>query len=219
MLTVLADFRTEQLGESALVIDAGPDAASLSAHLESLELSGVVDVVPAFDKVAVYFDSVEADTGQFRQILADFVPTVSRLGKHHVVPVCYVQGEDLGQVLAELSLSFEELVALHSGRTYDCKAIGFCPGFPYLGWLDDKISGLGRLESPRLRVAPGSVAIVGRMTGVYPLLRPGGWRLVGRTPLTLVDPDDSYFPIKVGDSVEFRPINEADFGALVGERL
>lgn len=178
----------------------------------------MVDVVPAFDSVAVYFDgpSSESVVQDAVEIYRDSDEPPPRT---HVVPVCYEAGPDIGEVCAALGLSREEFIARHAFRPYPCRGIGFCPGFAYLGWLDEALDKLGRRESPRLRVEAGSVAIAGRMTAIYPLDRPGGWWLVGRTPLTLADVEEGYFPIAVGDLVEFRPISVPELVARSGERL
>ena len=111
------------------------------------------------------------------------------------------------------------MIALHSGTEYTVYAIGFCPGFPYLGYLPEALCGVPRLPSPRLRVPPGSVGLTGRQTGIYPLPRPGGWNLIGRTPLILVDPAAGYFPLRVGDRVHFHRIGEAEYRRREGDRL
>jgi inhibitor of KinA len=98
-------------------------------------------------------------------------------------------------------------------------AVGFVPGFPYLGYLPPELCGVGRLGSPRLRVEAGSVGLTGRQTGVYPLPRPGGWNLIGRTPLVLVDVAAGFFPLRVGDRVQFARIDERRYRELEGERL
>jgi inhibitor of KinA len=92
------------------------------------------------------------------------------------------------------------------------------PGFPYLGYLPAELCGVGRLPSPRTRVEPGSVGLTGRQTGIYPLPRPGGWNLIGRTPLTIVDVAAGFFPLRVGDRVQFARIDEKRFAELEGER-
>src|SRR5205807_4427751 len=98
-------------------------------------------------------------------------------------------------------------------------AIGFCPGFPYLGYLPASLSDVPRLPVPRLRVEAGSVGLTGRQTGIYTEARPGGWNLIGRTPLQLVDVADGYFPLRTGDRVRFTRIDEAEFRRLLGQRL
>src|SRR5207244_10203223 len=94
-----------------------------------------------------------------------------------------------------------DVIRLHTATPYTVYAIGFVPGFPYLGYLPPELCGVGRLPSPRVRVEPGSVGLTGRQTGIYPLARPGGWNLIGRTPLTVVDVADGFFPLRVGDAV------------------
>src|SRR5207245_10118109 len=116
-------------------------------------------------------------------------------------------------------LSPADVIARHSAAEYTVYAIGFCPGFPYLGYLPAELSGVPRLSAPRPRVEPGSVGLTGRQTGLYPLARPGGWNLIGRTPLTIVNVRDGYFPLRVGDRVRFERIDEKQFRELEGERL
>ncbi len=98
-------------------------------------------------------------------------------------------------------------------------AIGFCPGFPYLGYLAQALSGVPRLDQPRPKVDAGSVGITGRQTGIYTEARPGGWNIIGRTPLELVNVADSYFPLKAGDRVRFRRIDALEFEQFRGQRL
>jgi inhibitor of KinA len=139
--------------------------------------------------------------------------------KRHIVPVCYEMGADLGPAANALGMSSERLINLHLSSDYQCYAVGFSPGFAYLGYLAHEIATLPRLPAPRTRVPPGSVGITGRQTAVYPSATPGGWNLIGRCPLTLVDQADNYFPIEAGDRVEFRRIDGAEFESLAGERL
>ena len=111
------------------------------------------------------------------------------------------------------------MIRCHAGTDYVVYAIGFCPGFPYLGYLPPELCGVPRLPAPRLRVEAGSVGLTGRQTGIYTQARPGGWNLVGRTPLVLVDVADGYFPLRTGDRVQFERIDEAEFQRLQGQRL
>jgi inhibitor of KinA len=108
---------------------------------------------------------------------------------------------------------------LHTEAEYTVYAIGFCPGFPYLGYLPATLSGVPRLPGPRLRVEAGSVGLTGRQTGIYTMVRPGGWNLIGLTPLQLVDVADNYFPLRTGDRVRFERIDEAQYRQLFGERI
>ena len=128
-------------------------------------------------------------------------------------------GRDLDRVAARVGLSTEQVIALHTATIYTVYAIGFCPGFPYLGYLPQQLRGVPRLESPRIRVEAGSVGLTGRQTGIYPEPRPGGWNLIGRTPITMVDVSDGYFPLKTGDRVQFVRISALTFPNLLGRRL
>jgi inhibitor of KinA len=126
---------------------------------------------------------------------------------------------DLPRVCEHTGLSADEVIRLHTAAAYTVYAIGFVPGFPYLGYLPPELCGVGRLPSPRLGVESGSVGLTGRQTGIYPLPRPGGWNLIGRTPLTIVDVADGFFPLRVGDRVRFERIDERRYRELEGERL
>jgi KipI family sensor histidine kinase inhibitor len=116
-------------------------------------------------------------------------------------------------------LSETDVIAHHAGHEYRVFAIGFLPGFPYAGYLPPALSGLPRRESPRAEVPAGSVAIAGRQTGVYPESSPGGWHLLGRTPVRIVDLDRGFFPIRAGDRIRFDPIGPAEFEARRREPL
>jgi KipI family sensor histidine kinase inhibitor len=111
------------------------------------------------------------------------------------------------------------VIDLHSRTTYDVFAIGFQPGFPYAGYLPEPLDRLPRRAEPRLRVPSGSVAIAAGQTGVYPAELPGGWNLIGRTPLSIVDVAAGRFPIRAGDRLAFTPIDAAEFARRLGEPL
>src|SRR5262249_43370229 len=131
-------------------------------------------------------------------------------GRLHRIPCCYDFQLDLNRVAACTGQSAEEVVRLHAATEYTVYAIGFCPGFPYLGYLPPALCGVPRLDAPRLRVEAGSVGLTGRQTGIYTEPRPGGWNLIGRTPLDLVHVADGYFPLRTGDRVRFEPITAAE---------
>lgn len=136
-----------------------------------------------------------------------------------VVPVCY--GGEFGPDLAELAerrgMTPEEAATLHAEAEYRVAMIGFLPGFPYLAGLPERLAS-PRKEAPRPRVPPGAVGIGGLYTGIYPVASPGGWHWIGRTPLSLFDPDRTPpCRLRVGDRVRFRPISEEEFRAAAGE--
>ena len=196
-------------------------AVRWAAAVRALAPPWLLDVVQAYTTVAVFHDpartGVREAMAQLATVQAD--ERGAPPGRLHVVPCCYALGPDLAAVAAHAGLSPEEAARLHASIEYDVHAIGFCPGFPYLGYLPSALSGMPRRESPRLRVEPGSVGLTGRQTGIYTEPRPGGWRLIGRTPLVLVDVADGYFPLRTGDRVRFRSITELEFDRLKGQRL
>jgi len=215
---ILATMRLEPLGERAYLMSDLPAAAPLVARaLEAAALEGVLEIVPSYETVGLYVDPDRFHPDAVPETYPGLESTAS--GTLHVIPACYELGEDLPAAAEALGLTSGEVAALHAGSVYLCAAIGFCPGFPYLGPLPDELSGLGRHADPRTRVPRGSVAITGRQTGIYTLERPGGWWLIGRTPLELVHVEDAYFPIAPGDSVRFEPIGAAEYENLLGRRL
>jgi inhibitor of KinA len=215
----------QPLGDRAVQVSCVNEGAALSwaAVVRRLAPPWLVEVVQAYTTVAVYFDLDRINyraasdwlRAEIRRTPSSDV-TDSRL--HHI-PCCYERQLDLERVARQTKLAAAVVIRLHTATEYTVYAIGFCPGFPYLGYLPEALCGVPRLESPRLRVEPGSVGVTGRQTGIYTEARPGGWNLIGRTPLCLVDVADGYFPLRTGDRVRFVAIDEATFRELEGRRL
>lgn len=182
----------------------------------------LVDVVAAYFSVAVYFDlgrvtyheAVEKCRG-----LAPEEASAPGAGRVHEIPCCYDFGLDLDRIAGFVGISPAEVVALHASAVYTVYAIGFCPGFPYLGYLPEALQDVPRLPSPRVRVEPGSVGMTGKQTGIYTEARPGGWNILGRTPYQLVDVADAYFPLRPGDRIRFIPIDANRFAELQEQRI
>lgn len=214
------------LGDQAVLayFDREDEALRFAAGVRAASPNWVIDVVQAYASVAVYFDP---DCTHFEQAAKELqslrTSTQSRAaaiaGKAHIIPCCYEFQLDLDRIAGHTKLSSEQIIAMHSGQEYTVYAIGFCPGFPYLGYLPAALCGVPRLETPRLRVEEGSVGLTGRQTGIYTQVRPGGWNIIGRTPLQLVHVGDEYFPLRTGDRLRFQPIDSAEFERLKGERL
>ena len=211
------------LGDHALLasFETESAAAGFAAAARAIQPDGWLDIVPAYFTVAVHFDpdrtTIDAVAESMRSLA--IVPALTVEPRRHVIPCCYEMGPDLPRVAQFTGQSPERIIELHQSHEYAVYAVGFCPGFAYLGYLPPELSDVPRLESPRLRVEPGSVGLTGRQTGVYPLARPGGWNLIGRTPLVLVDVADGFFPLTVGDRVRFRVIGRTEFHDLLGQRL
>jgi len=140
-------------------------------------------------------------------------------GQLHHIPCCYEFQLDLERIARYTGLSNDQVIQRHAEIVYTVYAIGFCPGFPYLGYLPESLCSVPRLDTPRVRVEAGSIGLTGRQTGIYTEARPGGWNLIGRTPLELVNVADGYFPLRTGDRVQFRRIDEGEHRNLEGERL
>jgi KipI family sensor histidine kinase inhibitor len=172
-------------------------------------LPGVREIVPGYTTVTVSFDSARADAEELgaalERLLADAPARLSApLPRTVEIPVRY-DGPDLDEVAERTGLSRSLVVERHSARWYRVYLLGFAPGFAYLGELDPSLE-LPRRQSPRTRVPPGSVAIAGLQTAVYPLATPGGWHLIGTTNLRLFDPAaDPPALLRVGDQVRFVP--------------
>ena len=218
---MIGGMTLQPLGEAAFLVRGleGASTAAWARAIRAWKVRGVLEVVPAYDTLGVYVEPGDFDPARFFAKFAKAPLPAEQPAKRHTVPVCYSFGEDLSAVCDALGLTEEGFVSAHTGRPYTCFAVGFCPGFPYLGPLERAVSGLSRRDSPRPRVEPGTVAVVGDQTAIYTLPRPGGWHLVGKTPLTLVDLTEDYFPISAGDEVIFVAVDEEEFGYLEGERL
>jgi inhibitor of KinA len=215
----------EPLGDQGVMARFADEEQALrwAARVRRPGADRVVDVVQAYTTVAVFHDREQLPLAEALRRLADLGREADAEdlppGPLHVIPCCYDLGPDLGRVARQTGLAREEVIRLHASAVYTVYAIGFSPGFPYLGYLPTPLCGVPRLESPRLRVEPGSVGLTGRQTGIYPEARPGGWNLIGRTPMLLVDVAEGYFPLRTGDRVRFEPVGEAEYARLLGRRL
>lgn len=213
-------MKVEPLGEGALLLRElkGP-AATMAAAISDWNLPGLIEAVASYDTFGVFFDPLMADRDALIENLRSFEVQTGAPGVNHRIPVCYALGDDLDEVANRLGQSPDSVIEAHSQTQYTCFAIGFRPGFPYLGYLPEVLRGIPRRDAPRAKVAKGAVAITGQQTGIYPQESPGGWAILGYTPLTIADLADAYFPIEAGDTVEFYAISEIEFKARLGERL
>ena len=222
----------EPLGDNALLIrlgdridDASNDAAiDLADLLRSQELSGISDIAPAYASVCLRYDVSTGGANAFDDIsarvrfLLDKATDSKRIRTSSEIieiPVCYGGefGPDLADVAAHCGIETTDVIERHSRNEYTVAMLGFMPGFPYLRGLDPSLH-TPRRAAPRTRVPAGSVAIGGAQTGIYPRESPGGWQLIGRTPLTLFDVSRPLPALlHTGQRVRFKPIDARDFGA------
>jgi len=218
-------------GECGVVVelsDAIDDAVNARVHALARAVrealgGAVVEVVPSYRSLLVVHDPLRTPrAGLVRRlrVLAAGVAQVPAGPPPRVVrvPVCYggACGPDLEEAARLCSLSPGELVALHAAPVYRVHLLGFTPGFPYLGGLDPRLA-VPRLAVPRTRIPAGSVAIGGAQTGIYPVESPGGWRLLGRTPLVLFDPAPGAarpFLLAAGDGLRFVPVDAAGYAEV-----
>jgi inhibitor of KinA len=205
------------LGDSSVLVQFGSDidisvnqrVHALASFLVASPFEGMTETVPAYATLLVQYDPLAVSFMQvrdfLREILSQAEAVVARNPKQVEVPVRYGGefGVDLESVARHLHLKVEDVIRLHSERIYTVYMMGFTPGFPYMGKLDDALV-MPRLETPRTRVPAGTVAIAGSQTGIYSIASPGGWQLIGWTPLTLFDPHaDAPFFFSPGDEVKF----------------
>lgn len=216
-------------GDSALFVELGdgidPElnrrVRQMHLAIEEARLTGVVEVVPAYCSLLVYYEPHRTSP----EDLVAALDLLSRMAEEREypqpmiteVPTAYggEHGQDLEFVAGHSGLSTQEVVHLHAGRDYLIYMLGFTPGFPYLGGMSPRIS-TPRLATPRAKIPAGSVGIAGNQTGIYPEESPGGWRLIGRTPLQLFHPDNNPPALlQMGDYIRFVPITESEFRLIV----
>lgn len=215
-------------GDSALFIEFGDGVdpelnrrvRRLLLAIQGAGLPGVVEVVPAYRSLLVHYRPRDTSPAELRARLEVLVKRaeVGEFPEPGVteVPTVYggEYGPDLEFVARHSGLSREEVVRLHAGKAYLIYMLGFIPGFPYLGSLSPRIA-TPRLETPRTNIPAGSVGIGGSQTGIYPAQSPGGWRLIGRTPLELFCPrKEPPALLQMGDYVRFVPITEQEFKSI-----
>ena len=196
---------------------AWQQVVNLQQQLEHQPFPGFREAVPSYNSIAVFFHAPQTRLTIVSTIKkqVDFTATNQPVapGTHHQLPVYYSPetGDDLLSTAQQLNLSPQQLVQQHSSQLYRVYVTGFLPGFPYMGILPTELF-TKRKEQPRLAVPAGSVAIAGEQTGIYPFESPGGWNLIGRTPVRLFQPEaDQPFLLKAGDTVCFQPITKKEF--------
>ena len=207
-------------GDSSLSVEFGneisPDINNrircLTDMLEKKPIRGISECIPTYRSLLISYNPSVLSGERLIKKLNKYIPHLTADGSQEkrifVIPVCY-DGEfapDMDNVCKHADLSKEEVIKIHCGKDYLIYMLGFLPGFPYLGGLDERIH-TPRLESPRTSIPAGSVGIGGKQTGIYPLASPGGWQLIGRTPVKPYDPERAE-PIiySAGDYIRFRPV-------------
>jgi len=203
-----------------ITLEAHDRVRKLLSLLEMEPIAGVRNLHPAYCSVLVKFDAMRWQHNQLEKILQTYIERLESVvlpaAREVEIPVCYggEYGPDLDDVSAIHGMRPEQVIALHSSSTYPVYFLGFVPGFAYLGGLPEALV-TPRLATPRRIVPAGSVGIAGNQTGVYPVATPGGWRLLGRTPVSIFRPDRNELSLlSIGDRVWFTPISPEQFAAL-----
>jgi len=209
--------RIVPLGDSTALVQLGDEidltinqrVHTLANFITTSSVNGIIETVPAYATLLVHYDPLILSFTQMKNILHEKMEQIqeneSRKPRQVEVPVRYGGdlGPDLELVASHCGIRVEDVIRIHSEKTYVVYMMGFTPGYPYMGKLDDVLI-MPRLETPRTRVPAGTVAIAGSQTGIYSIESPGGWNLIGSTSLKLFDPNsDSPFLFAPGDEVKF----------------
>lgn len=218
-------------GDTSLSVEFGDvineainhDIRAYKIALEKAGIPGIVETVPTYRSLMVHYDPSVIPYAQIRMKLEQLL---NEMGEIEIppspvleIPVLYggEMGPDLPFVAEHAGMSEEEVVKIHSSAEYLIYMLGFTPGFTYLGGMSEKIAA-PRLKAPRVKIPAGSVGIAGTQTGVYPIDSPGGWQLIGRTPVKMYDPERET-PIlpEAGQYIQFFPVTQAEYDAILQE--
>ena len=229
------DYMIAPCGDAALMIRfeqrIGPDilkaVSELDSRINDAQIPGILDRIPAYASLMVCYDPAVISYKSLKErieALHDVQKEEESSAQRRIeIPVLYGRPfpEDLAHVAEHAGLSEEEVIRIHTANEYPVYMIGFLPGFPYLGNLDERIH-TPRRKAPRTEIPAGAVGIGGAQTGVYPVVSPGGWHILGLTPVKLYDPDaEAPVLLRSGDLIRFRPISEEEFKQIqdTGGRL
>lgn len=217
-----------QNGDSAVTVqfkneiskEVNSYVTSLCAEIENNKIKGVIEYIPTFCSVSVLYDctliSSKKLISKLEKIIKNIKITTSRKAKLYEIPVCYDDcfALDMGNVCEHSHLTREEVIARHSGRDYLIYMLGFLPGFAYLGGMDEALA-TPRLDSPRSEIFEGAVGIGGEQTGIYPVASPGGWQLIGKTPVKVYDKErENPILYSSGDYIRFVPVSLAEYDQI-----
>jgi KipI family sensor histidine kinase inhibitor len=218
-------------GDRGLLVEYGdvidPDVnnkvRSMAIIMEKESSKSVIETIPTYRSLLIIYDPAVTNPTKLEKEILVLEERISQIKipppDTVEIPVCYGGefGPDIQFVADHNSITKDDVIRIHSGAEYQIYMIGFTPGFPFLGGLPKELH-TPRLETPRSFVPERSVGIANNQTGIYPLASPGGWQLIGKTPLRLFAPEHSNpFIYKVGDRIKFKPISAEDYNRLAGE--
>lgn len=205
-----------------IAMEANASVQALKTHiLKRFSARFVRECVPTYRSLAINYDPHQLSRDALMSVIRELLELKQESQQQSLrevveVPVCYggEYGPDLDFIAEHTKLSQEEVIKRHCAPTYYCYMLGFTPGFCYIGGMDEQLT-TPRLSNPRTSIPMGSVGIAGKQTGIYPIASPGGWQLLGRTPLRLFDPQRNPITlIQAGEWVRFKPIEESLFAQI-----
>lgn len=219
-------YKLYPLGDQGITLVFG-DSINVKIHaqvnqamqmLKKINHDAIIEAVPTYTTITLYYNPKQASFREMKNLIDDCLANaaqteISTDTRVIEIPVCYggSYGPDLSIVAHYNNLSEEEVIHKHSSKIYLIYMMGFLPGFPYLGGLPTELA-TPRLTSPRRSVQAGSVGIAGSQTGIYPLDSPGGWNIIGQTPVNIYQPENhAPFLLKAGHYIKFKPISSTDF--------
>jgi KipI family sensor histidine kinase inhibitor len=220
-------------GDSSIVVEFGNEISkdinknlrNLTDILDNFNYDFIKEIVPTYRSIIIHYDSLKISFKELKNKIIEAGNTknnsIEKEPNIVEIPVLYggEVGPDLEEVAKHNNLSVEEVIKIHSSEEYLIYMLGFTPGFPYLGGMDEKIA-TPRLEKPRLKIQAGSVGIAGSQTGIYPMESPGGWQLIGRTPLDIFDPQsENPFLLNAGDYIRFIPITQGEYNSIINNKM
>ncbi|MDF2948472.1 MAG: pxpB [Sedimentibacter sp.] len=196
---------------------------AMALSIEVKALHGIVEMVPTYRSLMIHYDPLKVDFYELVNTLKKIEQNLDNivLPAPEVIEIPTLYGGDCGPDLENVAsynnITVEEVVEIHASKEYLIYMLGFTPGFPYLGGMDTRIA-TPRLQTPRSRIPGGSVGIAGEQTGIYPVSSPGGWQLIGRTPIKLFDPHrKNPILLKSGNYIKFKSINEEEYKKIENE--
>ena len=208
-------------GDSIIIIKGlnNLNISTLSYHIEKLELDEIEDIISLKNSVGIIFNPYKISYNDFRKKIKNLISnksfTNNKKLKTWKIPICYDEefAIDLNEISIQCKLNVNQIKKKHSKMTYSVDLIGFLPGFLYLGNLDESLY-LPRKKNPRTHIPKGSIGIAGNQTGIYNIESPGGWNIIGRTPLSLFNKlKDPPIDIKQGDKIIFQEITREEFNS------
>lgn len=223
------NFTIQEYGDSALLLTFDQEINEQShlhiigfvKSLKGMSIEGVYGIVSAYTSVTIQYDFLKISCNELSNIVKSLRYSVDYSGENKIIeiPVCYDShfSIDMDYLCSYTELSRAQVIKIHTSKDYLVHMLGFTPGFFYLGGMDKRLQ-CPRRESPRVKVTAGSVGVGGSQTGVYTVDSPGGWQLIGKTPLQIFDKNntDDYFKVKQGDMVRFYQISSAEYKLYQG---